>query len=149
MKMKPIYIILIVLVFSCTKNYIPPSSTCVDNIDFLQSSSVHPKGDTLQHILDEYISLGVPGATMLLADQNGIWIGSSGFADIKRGIVMQPCHILKPGSVAKMIIGNLIWQLQEDGLLNINDFIGDYIPCLLYTSPSPRDVNRSRMPSSA
>ena len=23
------------------------------------------------------------------------------------------------------------------------------IPCLLYTSPSPRDVNRSRMPSSA
>ena len=41
---------------------------------------------------------------------------------------MQPCHILKPGSVAKMIIGNRIWQLQEDGLLNINDFIGDYIP---------------------
>ena len=128
MKMKPIYIILIVLVFSCTKNFIPPSSTCVDNIDFLQSSSVHPKGDTLQHILDEYISLGVPGATMLLADQNGIWIGSSGFADIRRGIVMQPCHILKPGSVAKMIIGNLIWQLQEDGLLNINDLIGDYVP---------------------
>ena len=27
-----------------------------------------------------------------------------------------------------MIIGNLIWQLQEDGLLNINDPIGDYIP---------------------
>ena len=27
--------------------------------------------------------------------------------------------------------------------------IYEYIPCLLYTSPSPRDVNRSRMPSSA
>ena len=26
--------------------------------------------------------------------------------------------------------------------------IGDY-PCLLYTSPSPRDVEESRMPSSA
>ena len=25
----------------------------------------------------------------------------------------------------------------------------DHITCLLYTSPSPRDVNRSRMPSSA
>ena len=24
-----------------------------------------------------------------------------------------------------------------------------YIPCLLYTSPSPRDVEESRMPSSA
>ena len=78
MKMKPIYFILIFLFFSCSKNFIPPSSTCVGNIDFLQSSSVHPKGDTLQHILDEYISMGVPGATMLLADQNGIWIGSAG-----------------------------------------------------------------------
>ena len=26
---------------------------------------------------------------------------------------------------------------------------GDYIICLLYTSPSPRDVEESRMPSSA
>ncbi|WP_460366101.1 hypothetical protein, partial [Staphylococcus aureus] len=25
----------------------------------------------------------------------------------------------------------------------------DYSPCLLYTSPSPRDTERSRMPSSA
>ena len=128
MKINRIYFILLILVYSCTKNFIPPSSVCVDNVDFLQSAAVHPKGDTLQQILDEYISLGVPGATMLLADLNGVWIGSAGFADIKKGIAMQPCHILKPGSVAKMIIGNLIWQLQEDGLLNINDLIGDYIP---------------------
>ena len=26
---------------------------------------------------------------------------------------------------------------------------GDYAPCLLYTSPSPRDRQKSRMPSSA
>ena len=128
MKMKWIYIILFVLVYSCTKNYISPSTVCIDNQDFLQSSSVHPKGDTLQQILDNYISLGVPGATMLLADTNGVWIGSAGYADIKNGILMQPCHIFKPGSVAKMFIGNLIWQLQENGQLDINDPIGDYIP---------------------
>ena len=29
------------------------------------------------------------------------------------------------------------------------DQVGDYIVCLLYTSPSPRDRTRSRMPSSA
>ena len=27
--------------------------------------------------------------------------------------------------------------------------MGDYVVCLLYTSPSPRDVEESRMPSSA
>ena len=30
-----------------------------------------------------------------------------------------------------------------------NDFEPKYITCLLYTSPSPRDRTRSRMPSSA
>ena len=29
------------------------------------------------------------------------------------------------------------------------DFIGFFDTCLLYTSPSPRDVEESRMPSSA
>ena len=29
------------------------------------------------------------------------------------------------------------------------DFIRDGTPCLLYTSPSPRDLSTSRMPSSA
>ena len=29
------------------------------------------------------------------------------------------------------------------------DYHGDHKPCLLYTSPSPRDLSTSRMPSSA
>ena len=31
----------------------------------------------------------------------------------------------------------------------LDDILEDYIPCLLYTSPSPRDLSTSRMPSSA
>ena len=31
----------------------------------------------------------------------------------------------------------------------VNDKIGGLIACLLYTSPSPRDLSTSRMPSSA
>ena len=31
----------------------------------------------------------------------------------------------------------------------IKQFLDDYVICLLYTSPSPRDRTRSRMPSSA
>ena len=31
----------------------------------------------------------------------------------------------------------------------VKDNNGDYKTCLLYTSPSPRDMPRSRMPSSA
>ena len=34
-----------------------------------------------------------------------------------------------------------------EGMANI--LVNKYIPCLLYTSPSPRDLSTSRMPSSA
>ena len=40
---------------------------------------------------------------------------------------------------------NLIEDLKD----NINNLDLDIAPCLLYTSPSPRDKRQSRMPSSA
>ena len=66
-------------------------------------------------------------------------------------------------------IDNELWQLvseqgwlgldvpEEDGGLGftkvdssiLSEVFGYYMPCLLYTSPSPRDVRSSRMPSSA
>ena len=45
------------------------------------------------------------------------------------------------GGGDKMDIGSLVGGLKEKGL-------GD-VACLLYTSPSPRDLSTSRMPSSA
>ena len=38
---------------------------------------------------------------------------------------------------------------QEDGVDHVLLFVVDILNCLLYTSPSPRDRTRSRMPSSA
>ena len=42
---------------------------------------------------------------------------------------------------------SLIYQLGE--IDELNSHLGYAITCLLYTSPSPRDRTRSRMPSSA
>jgi len=40
--------------------------------------------------------------------------------------------------------------LEKVGVTDINDLLAiDPMNCLLYTSPSPRDVEESRMPSSA
>ena len=42
-----------------------------------------------------------------------------------------------------MKCGNeMLWRIQ-------GDYIEYYCGCLLYTSPSPRDISGSRMPSSA
>ena len=47
------------------------------------------------------------------------------------------------------------WEIPEKSvkelykLIRQTQKVGDIVPCLLYTSPSPRDVEESRMPSSA
>ena len=49
-------------------------------------------------------------------------------------------------------IKSIISELQKDNKIIVPDNfngINAEIPCLLYTSPSPRDSFRSRMPSSA
>ena len=46
-----------------------------------------------------------------------------------------------------VLVVNLREQLQDCG--NVEIVGGDVLACLLYTSPSPRDRTRSRMPSSA
>jgi D-alanyl-D-alanine carboxypeptidase len=126
---KLIFIISVIFLFTdCTKHFIAPTDICIDNPEFLQSSIAHPKGEAFQAVLDKYISDGIPGATLLVADSNGVWAGAAGYADIQNNILMQPCHILKPGSVTKMIIGNVMWQLKEEGLVNIEDLILNYVP---------------------
>ena len=44
--------------------------------------------------------------------------------------------------------GERINQLRKDNNLRVID-VAEYMGCLLYTSPSPRDGLLSRMPSSA
>ena len=52
------------------------------------------------------------------------------------------------------VIGCYIIQLSPEGEVNSGGYIprreaSRYISCLLYSSPSPRDLSTSRMPSSA
>ena len=49
---------------------------------------------------------------------------------------------------------NVMMEMEANAMItfldkNNNQFTRKYFPCLLYTSPSPRDRTRSRMPSSA
>ena len=54
-------------------------------------------------------------------------------------------------SILKIVLG-IIGQssaLVADGVHSFSDLLTDWVTCLLYTSPSPRDRSLSRMPSSA
>ena len=45
--------------------------------------------------------------------------------------------------------GNVLDSTDQGGPFSYISGSGMVLPCLLYTSPSPRDRTRSRMPSSA
>ena len=48
-----------------------------------------------------------------------------------------------------IIMETLQYRLENDNILLIDGSLKDDLDCLLYTSPSPRDLWISRMPSSA
>ena len=68
--------------------------------------------------------------------QNEIGAAESGFSE--EGI--EQLDLAMREIVANQDVAGMIWMLAKDG---------DIATCLLYTSPSPRDLSTSRMPSSA
>ena len=61
--------------------------------------------------------------------------------EVQKKNIEQPKQITN-GIVFKDAQGNILSDAQKDSLVQ-------YMDCLLYTSPSPRDRQKSRMPSSA
>ena len=77
-------------------------------------------------------------------------------AGVKRAIDIVEKSISKFGSpvyVRHEIVHNkqVVEELKEKGAIFVDELsdVDDASSCLLYTSPSPRDLARSRMPSSA
>jgi len=129
MKNKVITILIISLTilfaYSCKKANIEPSVNT--DCSYADSSASHPKNAALLAVIDKYIKLGLPGISILIEDSNGVWVGSGGYADIENNIPFTPCHISKAASITKLLVGTLTMKLQEEGKININDPISNYI----------------------
>ena len=65
--------------------------------------------------------------------------------------------MVKPDGVQRGLVGEIIQRFERKGLQLVGlkqvipseEIAKEHYACLLYTSPSPRDMRRSRMPSSA
>ena len=82
---------------------------------------------------------------------------SFGTVDVIHGVSVDIEHgefvvLVGPSGCGKSTLLRMIAGLEDptEGMISIgNKVVNDLLPCLLYTSPSPRDRTRSRMPSSA
>jgi D-alanyl-D-alanine carboxypeptidase len=116
-------IVIYTFISGCTMDGIEKTSDCPD-----VSQTIHPKSAVYQSVIDKYTKAGLPGIAILVRDKNGLWIGTSGKADIEQNIPMKPCIISKAASTTKTFIGTLTLLLAEEGKLNLDDNIEKWVP---------------------
>jgi len=131
--MKVTYIILIALLIilgsSCKKEIIFP----IDDTSFPMPVNIHPDGTTFQNKLDEFSKKGLVGLTLVVDDPiKGFWAGASGKASIEQNIDMTKFHLQYSGSIPKMYTGTSIMLLVEDGLIELDKKMNEYLPASIY-----------------
>lgn len=127
MKKISLFFLFLYLLSACTKgeDIEPAFYNC--NYNFIDLSQANPNNLVYQSVLDDMTSKGVVGVEMSVYNSNGIWLGASGKADLHNNINMKSCNITRVGSIVKMVTATVILKLQEEGKLNIDDKISDYI----------------------
>ena len=126
---KNIFFILSVLfILSCKKSQNYQSSYYDCNVNFIDSSEHNLNHTRYQSLLTNITNQGVVGISMsVYKPQNGIWLGASGKADLFNNIDMQPCNYSRVGSTVKMFTATIILQLAEEGKLNLDDKVANYL----------------------
>jgi CubicO group peptidase (beta-lactamase class C family) len=104
------------------------------SLNYQKASS--PSFQAAYQRLDEFIArhmneTGAPGMTVALADRKGLLRASQyGFADVKAGLKVQPVTLFEIGSISKSFVAIAILQLADEGKLDLNKPIKDYLPWL-------------------
>lgn len=125
--MRHISILLVVasvlLPLQCRKADIGHTSDCS-----FSPATGHPKAAVYQAVLDKYVARGLPGISALVRDDYGLWVGSSGKADISKNIDMHPCTVSKACSITKTFVGTLTLKLVEQGQFGLDDPVSKWVP---------------------
>lgn len=104
----------------------PTFYTC--DFSFEDSSLTHPDQQKYQQLLDDIVSDGAVGMLMsVYHPSSGMWVGASGMSDLHNNVEMTPCNITRVGSTVKMYTAVTVLLLQEEGKLDLDHKISDYL----------------------
>lgn len=123
-----LFIIILIGLYSCEQDTAYPESFYICSGEISNNNPGHPHSAVLQSIFDDMAASGIPGLMMTIHDSvNGFWSGSTGYADLASGVRMLSCHRTRAGSTVKTFAAVSVLLLQEDGKLNIDDPVTDYL----------------------
>jgi D-alanyl-D-alanine carboxypeptidase len=82
-----------------------------------------------QALLNKYVAQGVPDVVLLVqSPKEGLWMGAAGKANLETGEPMSPCTLNYPQSIAKTFTATAMMMLAEEGKVNLDAKIKDYLP---------------------
>lgn len=126
MKRYLVLIIIVTLISQCEKD---DWSAMVSSCSFDQPvNAAHPKAEKLQSFMEKYTSIGIPGISVAIYSDEGMWVGTSGYSQIENKTPMQPCHLQYSQSVSKTYMAVAILRLKEMRKINLDDKITKYLP---------------------
>jgi len=94
----------------------------------IEEKSLLHRNSIDEYILDEMESKHIPGLSASIAIGDSIiWKGAYGYANIENNKIVKNETLFKIASVSKTVTATALMQLIEDGLLNLDDPINDYL----------------------
>ena len=89
----------------------------------------NPSVSVDEYIMDEMETEHFPGvATVIVKNGEIVWLKCYGFADIENGIPVTDSTQFLLASMSKLFTGTATMQLKEDGMLQLNNDINEYLP---------------------
>jgi CubicO group peptidase (beta-lactamase class C family) len=104
--------------------------------EWAQSAAVQPVFARLDEFIARHMrETGAPGLTLALANRDGlIRVSTYGYADTKAGLRVVPETMFEIGSISKSFVGLALMQLRDEGKLDLNKPIAEYLPWLKINS---------------
>lgn len=82
----------------------------------------------LINIMEQIVNAGVPGMVAAIESEGVLSMGSAGLAKIEDQTPMQTCHLQYLGSIPKTYMAVLIMKLYEEGRIDLENSIINYLP---------------------
>jgi D-alanyl-D-alanine carboxypeptidase len=101
-----------------------------------QAAAVQPVFTRLDEFITRHMrETGAPGMTLALANRDGLIRASTyGYADMKAGARVVPETMFEIGSISKSFVSLTLMQLRDEGKLDLNKPIVEYLPWLKINS---------------
>ncbi len=133
----------LILTSSCEKNLLPEDYHPGD--DDLVTNPGHPMKDSLQILVDKYIAGGIPGAQVVVKNDDGWLHVTGGYAKIETNESFRSGNASWIFSITKTYTATLIMKQKEANRIHPDTLIGKYLPLNILNKISGHEKITVRM----